>query len=148
MGYSEYSHPQRMPQVASYAFVTKWFNDQVCLHPLEAPPPLFTSAPGLGSPLPRLHRDLARPAHICAGTGLNPPTSAPGLGSTRAGFTWGGVLTGADTLCEQEFQLAMRQSLADALEHHSTVDMRLTAEAPTIVVPMQERRRRQGLLGV
>ena len=41
----------------------------------------------------------------------------------------------------------MRQSLADALEHHSTVDMRLTAEAPTIVVPMQAQLRRQGLWG-
>jgi hypothetical protein len=49
-----------------------------------------TSAPGLGSPRPHLHwgrgsflphlrRDWARPAHICAGTGLVPPTlSAPG----------------------------------------------------------------------
>ena len=41
----------------------------------------------------------------------------------------------------------MRQSLADALEHHSTVDMRLTAEAPTIVVPMQAQRRRQEFMG-
>ena len=29
----------------------------------------------------RPHWDSARPAHICAGTGLAPPTSAPGLGS-------------------------------------------------------------------
>jgi hypothetical protein len=29
-----------------------------------------TSAPGLGSPLPHLLRDWARPGHICAGTGL------------------------------------------------------------------------------
>ncbi len=28
-----------------------------------------------------LRRDWAHPAHICAGTGLTPPTSAPGLGS-------------------------------------------------------------------
>jgi hypothetical protein len=28
-----------------------------------------------------LHRDRARPTHICAGTGLTPPTSASGLGS-------------------------------------------------------------------
>ncbi len=45
-----------------------------------APP---TSAPGLGSPRPHLHRDRARPAHICTGNGLAPPTSAPGLGSPR-----------------------------------------------------------------
>ncbi len=41
-----------------------------------------TSAPGLGSPLPHLHRDRAplphlhrdwaRPCHICTGTGLAP----------------------------------------------------------------------------
>jgi hypothetical protein len=63
---------------------------------------LVTSAPGLGSPLPHLHRDWARrshictrtglaaptsapgrahPSHICTGTGLTPPTSAPGLRS-------------------------------------------------------------------
>ena len=40
-----------------------------------------TSAPGLGSPLPHLHRDLAHRCHICTGTGLAPPTSAAGLGS-------------------------------------------------------------------
>jgi hypothetical protein len=34
-----------------------------------------------GSPLPRLPRDWARPSHVCPGTGLAPPTSAPGLGS-------------------------------------------------------------------
>ena len=44
-------------------------------------PPRPTSAPGLVSPLPHLHRDWARPSHICAGTGLAPATSAPGLGS-------------------------------------------------------------------
>jgi hypothetical protein len=31
--------------------------------------PLATSAPGPGSPLPHLHRDWARPCHICTGTG-------------------------------------------------------------------------------
>ena len=36
--------------------------------------PRTTSAPGLGSPLPHLHRDWARPCHICTGTG----TSAQG----------------------------------------------------------------------
>jgi hypothetical protein len=40
-----------------------------------------TSAPGLGSPLPHLHRDWARPSHICTGTALTPATSAPGLRS-------------------------------------------------------------------
>ena len=39
-----------------------------------------TSAPGLGSPPPHLHRDWANPCHICAGNGLTPATSAPGLG--------------------------------------------------------------------
>ena len=28
-------------------------------------------------------RQVGHPAHICAGTGLTPPTSAPGLGSPR-----------------------------------------------------------------
>jgi hypothetical protein len=40
-----------------------------------------TSAPGLGSPLPHLRRDWARPCHICTWTGLSSATSAPGLGS-------------------------------------------------------------------
>ncbi len=40
-----------------------------------------TSAPGLASPLPHLHRDSALPCHICTGTRLSPATSAPGLGS-------------------------------------------------------------------
>ena len=33
---------------------------------------LPTSAPGLGTPLPHLHRDWAHRCHICAGTGLTP----------------------------------------------------------------------------
>ena len=32
-----------------------------------------------GAPLPHLHRDCAHPRHICTGTGLTLPTSAPGL---------------------------------------------------------------------
>jgi hypothetical protein len=51
-----------------------------------------TSAPGLDSSLPHLHRDWAHRCHICTGTGahrchictgtgLNAATSAPGLGS-------------------------------------------------------------------
>jgi hypothetical protein len=39
--------------------------------------------PGLDSDLPRLLRDRAHPAHICAGFGLTLPTSAPGPGSPR-----------------------------------------------------------------
>jgi hypothetical protein len=37
---------------------------------------LFVSL-GLGSPLPHLHRDWARPRHICTGTGLGPASLAP-----------------------------------------------------------------------
>jgi hypothetical protein len=37
---------------------------------------------GLGSSLPRLHGDWARPCHICTWTGLGPATSAPGPGSS------------------------------------------------------------------
>ena len=43
--------------------------------------PLAASAPGLGSFFPHLHRDSARPAHICTGTGLIPTRSSSGLGS-------------------------------------------------------------------
>ena len=57
--------------------------------PSRATPP--TSAPGLGSPRPHLRRDWAcpgpylhckqaQPGHICTGTGLTLPTSAPRLG--------------------------------------------------------------------
>ncbi len=35
----------------------------------------------LGSPLPHLCRDWAHPCHICTGSGLDPATSASGLGS-------------------------------------------------------------------
>ena len=59
---------------------------------LDMPKARATSAPGLGSPQPHLHRDWAHPCHICtgagltpaesaSGTGLAPATSAPGLGS-------------------------------------------------------------------
>ncbi len=47
-----------------------------------------TSAPGLGSPLPHLHRDWADPCHICTGTGLTPATSALGLGSPLPHLHW------------------------------------------------------------
>jgi hypothetical protein len=44
-----------------------------------------TSAPGLGPRLQHLHRDWARPCHICYNrTGLTFYTSAPGLGSPPA----------------------------------------------------------------
>ena len=51
--------------------------------PCRSRPTPATSAPGLGSPRPRLHRDWAHPGHACTGTGLTPATSAPGLGSPR-----------------------------------------------------------------
>ena len=38
-----------------------------------------TSAPGLRSPLPHLHRDWAYGCHICTRTALIAATSAPGL---------------------------------------------------------------------
>ena len=37
--------------------------------------------PSAHPPLPHLHRDWARPCHICSGTGLAPAPSAPALGS-------------------------------------------------------------------
>jgi hypothetical protein len=48
--------------------------------PRYPPTPTATSASRLGSPLPHLHRDWARPCHICIETELAPATSAPGLG--------------------------------------------------------------------
>jgi hypothetical protein len=42
---------------------------------------LGSPALGLGSPLPHLHRDWARPCHICTGIGPTPATSAWRLGS-------------------------------------------------------------------
>jgi hypothetical protein len=42
-----------------------------------------TSARGWGLPVSLLRRDWAHPAHICTGTALTPPTSAPGLRSPR-----------------------------------------------------------------
>ena len=39
----------------------------------------------LSSPLPHLHRDWARPCHVCIGTGLTAATSAPGPGSPLPG---------------------------------------------------------------
>ena len=53
----------------------------ICAGTGLAPP---TSAPGLGSPLPHLHRDWAHFCHICARTGLTPATSAPGLAGLSA----------------------------------------------------------------
>ena len=47
----------------------------------EAEPPV---APRHAAAVPHLHRDLAHRCHICAGTGLAPATSAPGLGSRLA----------------------------------------------------------------
>jgi hypothetical protein len=52
-----------------------------------------TSAPGLGSPRPRLHQDQAHPCHICTGTGLPPAKSALGLGSPRPHRRWGWIAT-------------------------------------------------------
>ncbi len=41
--------------------------------------PCPTSAPGLVSLPPHLHRDWAHPCHICTGTGLTPATPGPRL---------------------------------------------------------------------
>ncbi len=38
--------------------------------------------------LPRLRRDWAHPSHVCAGTGLTPPTSAPGLAGRSRAAVW------------------------------------------------------------
>ena len=40
-----------------------------CRREPSRPPAPATSAPGLGSPVPHLHRDWAHPCHICVGTG-------------------------------------------------------------------------------
>jgi hypothetical protein len=60
------------------------------VHTVHGAPMLRTSAPGIGSFLPRLRRDWAHSCHVCAGTGLIPATSAPGLGSSPARCGWTG----------------------------------------------------------
>jgi hypothetical protein len=45
--------------------------DEGRVKPFHGGPTPATSAPGLGPPLPHLHRDWACPHHICAGTGLS-----------------------------------------------------------------------------
>ncbi len=56
------------------------------------------SAPGLGSPLPHLHRDWARPRRICTGIGLAPATSGAHrchiLHRDRAAHLFDAVLVG------------------------------------------------------
>ena len=51
-------------------------------HPLGYTP--AASAPGLGSPLPHLHRSWACPCHTCTRAGLTPATSAHGTGLAPA----------------------------------------------------------------
>jgi hypothetical protein len=53
-------------------------------HPFCTRTGLTAATSAGGSPLPHLHQDWAHHGHICAGTGLTPPTSAPGLGSRAA----------------------------------------------------------------
>jgi hypothetical protein len=54
-----------------------------CVYPSSRTLCLAAFAPGLGSPLPHLLRNRARPSHTCTRTGLTPATSAPGLGSPQ-----------------------------------------------------------------
>ncbi len=60
--------------------------DRVCCHIWTGTGSAATSGPrwsrAPARPLPHLFRDSAHPCHICTGTGLTPPTSAPGLGRT------------------------------------------------------------------
>ncbi len=48
---------------------------------------LRTSAPGLGSPPPTSAPGMGSPLHVCTGTGLTAATSAPGLGSPPASLS-------------------------------------------------------------
>jgi hypothetical protein len=48
---------------------------------------------------PHLRRDWAHPAHICAGTGVTPPTSAPGPGSPRPHLRREGLGSPPLTIC-------------------------------------------------
>ena len=69
------------PPLQEYAKFLDFESDlRGALAVLSAPPPRRDT----GSPLPHLRRDWAHPAHICAGTGLAHPTSAPGLGLAPA----------------------------------------------------------------
>jgi hypothetical protein len=47
-----------------------WVRRHICTGPGLTP---ATSAPGLDSPPPHLHRDWTHPRHICTGTGLTLP---------------------------------------------------------------------------
>ncbi len=76
-------HPARRLQAPCTSSAFRRGSSATCTPARRARPNPATSAPGLGSPRPHLHRDCAHPAHICTGTGLTPPTSAPGLGSPR-----------------------------------------------------------------
>ena len=58
------------------------------------PPPHLHRERDWAQPPPHLHRDSAHRCHICAGTGLTPATSAPGLGQPRCAASrrdFGGV---------------------------------------------------------
>ena len=66
--YSEYSLYFRAGRVDRPMPASRdWASAHICTGTGLAP---ATSAPGMGSPLPHLHRDWARPFHICAGTRL------------------------------------------------------------------------------
>jgi hypothetical protein len=92
----------------------------------------------LGSPRPHLHRDWAHPiytgggaspAHICAGTGLSPPTptSAPGLCVLRGGPSplrrrraGGIVLAGSDGNGSERASMHAESSCATTTESPSS----------------------------
>ena len=96
-----------------------------------------TSAPGLGSPLPHLHRDWARPCHICTGTGLTAATSSPGLGglgSAHFGVLLG-TIGGVGPLRSVLGERRVRRASQAQLRHDAAARERTRAAMRGVVMP-------------
>ena len=78
-----------------------------------------------GAPLPHLHREWAHPCHICAGTGLTPATSAPGLAGRYldwlTSMPWG-------TCSPDSYDLARAQAVLDK-DHYGLNDVKVRLNA-------------------
>ena len=84
-----------------------------------------TSAPGLGAPLPHLHREWAHPCHICPGTGLTPATFALELAGRYldwlTSMPWG-------TCSPDSYDLARAQAVLDK-DHYGLNDVKVRLHA-------------------
>jgi hypothetical protein len=116
--------------------------------------PGATSAPGLGSPPPHLHRDWARPlphlhqdrappAHICTGTGLTPATSAPALGGARRAGKYKRTVTPYQLPSADDIAKVVRSCALQALGAWSCRVEPETCRAPAPAVRQTSRRPHQ-----